>query len=215
MIINSLNYSIEHWLHLQQIEENRESHLLKAFNLIIKNGYICEFGVFKGSTINLIAENFPSHIIHGFDSFEGLPEDWILTNEELVQKNIKHRKGTFSLRKLPNLKSNVMLHKGFFEESLPVWYKNQPNNFFISLLHIDCDLYSSSKFVLNFLNSNIKKNTIIVFDDFYRWDNPKIYKFWEEGEYKALKEWIEIYDREIEIVSRSRFGWQTAIKVVK
>lgn len=215
MIINSSNYSIEHWLRHQQIEENRESHLIKTFELVPENGHICEFGVFKGSTINLIAEHFPSCIIHGFDSFEGLPENWILTNEELTQKNIKHKKGTFSVNKLPNVKNNVILHKGFFEESLPIWHKHQPSNFFISLLHIDCDLYSSSKFVLNFLNLNIKKDTIIVFDDFYRWDNPKLYEFWEEGEYKALKEWIEMYDREIEIVSRSRYGWQTAVKVAK
>ena len=35
----------------------------------------CEFGVYKGETINFIASKIP-HTVHGFDSFEGLPEVW-------------------------------------------------------------------------------------------------------------------------------------------
>jgi hypothetical protein len=36
---------------------------------------VCEFGVWKGATINYIASKTPGPV-HGFDSFEGLPEDW-------------------------------------------------------------------------------------------------------------------------------------------
>ena len=40
------------------------------------DGLYCEFGVASGRTINFIAERAPDRTIHGFDSFEGLPQDW-------------------------------------------------------------------------------------------------------------------------------------------
>src|ERR1041384_844953 len=39
---------------------------------------VCEFGVFKGATINHIA-SLTTKTVFGFDSFEGLPEDWRAT----------------------------------------------------------------------------------------------------------------------------------------
>jgi len=35
-----------------------------------------EFGVATGATLRKIATSFPSRSVYGFDSFEGLPEDW-------------------------------------------------------------------------------------------------------------------------------------------
>ncbi len=40
------------------------------------DGLILEFGVYKGETINFIASKLRDKVIYGFDSFEGLPEDW-------------------------------------------------------------------------------------------------------------------------------------------
>ena len=42
----------------------------------IGTGLNLEFGVFKGVTISAVAKARPDLIFHGFDSFEGLPEDW-------------------------------------------------------------------------------------------------------------------------------------------
>ncbi len=39
------------------------------------DGLYLEFGVYSGTTINHIADQVP-HSVHGFDSFEGLPEQW-------------------------------------------------------------------------------------------------------------------------------------------
>ena len=48
---------------------------------------ICEFGVGAGHTLQKIKEQFPTgKTIVGFDSFEGLPENWIP----------EWRKGSFS-----------------------------------------------------------------------------------------------------------------------
>src|SRR5690348_1698775 len=39
-------------------------------------GFLAEFGVFSGKSINLIAERYPERKVYGFDSFEGFPSDW-------------------------------------------------------------------------------------------------------------------------------------------
>jgi hypothetical protein len=44
-------------------------------------GLYCEFGVYRGETINFIASLVKGEV-RGFDSFEGLPEDWKQGHEE-------------------------------------------------------------------------------------------------------------------------------------
>ena len=39
-------------------------------------GHYLEFGVFTGGTMRFMARRVGGRIIHGFDSFEGLPEAW-------------------------------------------------------------------------------------------------------------------------------------------
>ncbi len=62
-------------------------------------GLILEFGVFSGATINQIADRLPEKAIFGFDSFEGLPEDW--TPGALA--------GHFKRDELPAVRKNVEL----------------------------------------------------------------------------------------------------------
>jgi predicted O-methyltransferase YrrM len=145
-------------------------HALNAAALD-NGGLICEFGVFKGTTINYLA-SLTSRQIYGFDSFEGLPETW--------RPNFE--KGRFRLKKLPEVRPNVILYKGWFEDSLPKFLAEhkQPASF----LHIDCDLYSSTKTIFRFFHDRIRSGTVIVFDEFFN------YPGWQEGEYKAFGEFV-------------------------
>jgi len=186
---------------------NRKIHLEYALTQTSIDGSVLEFGVFKGITINIISSYFKNQKVWGFDSFEGLPEDWITADNE-----IKYPKGFFALDELPKVNENVKLVKGWFEESLPIWLKENHGD--ISFLHVDCDLYSSTSTVLDLLNDRIKPGTIIAFDELYHFGNYEKYTKWEEGEYRALKEWLSNYDREVEVVSRNRH-MQTAIRVLK
>jgi hypothetical protein len=47
-----------------------------ALSRVTVDGLYAEFGVNNGGTIAYIARQKPAQTIHGFDSFEGLPEDW-------------------------------------------------------------------------------------------------------------------------------------------
>lgn len=187
----------------------RKDHL----KYIIKNeklvdGFILEFGVFQGKSINILAEYFHDKKIYGFDSFEGLPEDWI-TNPG----TIKHVKGYFSVDTLPEVKNNVELIKGFFDQTLENWIQKINLNQ-IKLLHIDSDLYSSAIYVLKTLNDFIIPGSIIIFDELYPWANDERYPYWDQGEWKALVEWTTLFDRKFEIVCRSNHQ-QAAIRIVK
>jgi len=71
-------------------------------------GLYAEFGVFRGATINFIAKRCRPRTIWGFDSFQGLKEDWP-GNASVFDAG----------GKLPSVKGNVKLVRGWFDESLP------------------------------------------------------------------------------------------------
>ena len=84
--------------------KNTPSTLKKAIQIFKPkdNNIILEFGVATGKTINLIASNYKNNIIYGFDSFEGLQEEWRY-----------HKINDFKQNKLPKVHSNVKLIKGY------------------------------------------------------------------------------------------------------
>ena len=136
----------------------------------LNNDLWLEFGVWTGSTIALIArfrERYhgqrPSGqpAVFGFDSFQGLPEDWRvmrLHNRTGVRNGSNFAKGSFALRnakppRLHNVPAGaVEWIVGWFNETLPPFLAAHDGN--VSFLHIDCDLYSSTKSVLQALNAH-------------------------------------------------------------
>ena len=112
-----------------------------------------EFGVAGGATINYISK-FTNDKVYGFDSFEGLPEKW----RDGFEKGTFNRDG-----KLPNVNNNVELIKGWFDDTLDNFIKTQNKK--VSFIHMDADLYSSTKCVLNKLKDYLDKDCVIVFDE--------------------------------------------------
>ena len=161
-----------------------------------KKGLILEFGVYKCETINYLAKRLSNLKIFGFDSFEGLPENW----------RDGFPKGTFSLNEIPSVEDNVVLIKGWFEKSIPDFIiQNQDD---IVFLHIDCDLYSSTKTIFNNLNNQIKKGTVIVFDEYFN------YPGWENGEFKAFQEFVKDNDIQYSYLTYNKLNEQVAIIIL-
>jgi Macrocin-O-methyltransferase (TylF) len=144
--------------------------LSHAMSIAPINGLILEFGVASGRTIRHIA-GLTKRDIHGFDSFEGLPESW----------RTGFAQGAFA-QALPAVPDHVSLHKGWFSNTLPPYM--QATNERVALLHIDCDLYSSTFFVLNALADRIGTGTVIVFDEYFN------YPGWKLHEHKAFQEFV-------------------------
>lgn len=208
MIIDENNYNIDMFHNAKNTGRSRFDHIDDSFLHSNIDGLILEFGVYKGTTLNYIASKNVNDTIYGFDSFEGLPEDWNISSND---KFNKHKKGYFATN-IPEVLDNVKLIKGFFEDSVPLW-KKKFQDIPIKFLHIDSDLYSSAITVLTELNDQIIPGSIIRFDDFYPWSGKR-YDRWEEGEYKALKDWITVNKRTAEILSRTDH-WGCSIKVIK
>lgn len=135
----------------------------------VKEGLVLEFGVRFGTSIRQIAA-LVGQEVHGFDSFEGLPESW---HEE--------RRGSYStLGALPNVPKNVFLHKGAFEDTLPGFMERHRAP--VRFMNIDCDLYSSTRTVLELLGERIVPGTILVFDEYFG------HEHWRDDEFKAFQE---------------------------
>jgi len=138
------------------------------------DGLVAEFGVFKDLSINYFAKKLRT-TVYGFDSFEGLQEDWM---------GHETRKGHFSLRgQLPEVERNVELVQGWFDQTVPVFLENHSANF--SFIHIDCDTYQPTRTVFELLGGRLQKGTVIVFDEYFG------FRGWRLGEYKAWKEFSE------------------------
>lgn len=133
-----------------------------------------EFGVASGRTVNYISK-FTEETVYGFDSFLGLPEKWRDGFEQ----------GEFNLHGiLPEVNPNVTLIKGWFQDTLPGFLTEQRKK--ISFIHIDCDLYSSTKYILNEVKPYLHEGCIIVFDELVNYPGFD----GETGELKAFYEFI-------------------------
>tara|TARA_B110000971_G_C19982850_1_gene488173 strand:+ start:878 stop:1597 length:720 start_codon:yes stop_codon:yes gene_type:complete len=144
--------------------------ILKSLE-IDKEGLYLEFGVHKGRSINLLSKLIKDKTIYGFDSFEGLREDW---------KGTQATKGTFDLKgQIPKLNKNVSPIKGWIQDTLPNFIKKSEN---INFVHIDVDTYSTSNFILKTIKPFLNDGAIILFDEMYNCIG------WEENEYKSLIE---------------------------
>lgn len=170
--------------------------LTYALSKVNNNGLHLEFGVYSGNTINHIAIQKTENKIYGFDSFEGLPEDW----------RSEFKEGMFLVDNLPKVEQNVELIKGWFCDTLPEFTKE--HNEQCAFLHIDCDIYSSTKTVFNALDNQIVSGTIIVFDEYFNYPN------WQEHEFKAFQEFIKKKDLKYEYLGYVYTLEQVAVRII-
>lgn len=160
-------------------------------------GLMLEFGVFRGNSIDFIAGYAPTHAVYGFDSFEGIPERWTSDPEGMYSTG-----GV-----LPDVKPNVRLIRGWFEETLPRFLKEHGEK--CSFIHIDCDLYSSARTVLSELRERIVPGTVIVFDEYFN------YPGWQQHEYRAFQEFTEESGTAYEYIGYCRNGQHAAVRITE
>ena len=168
------------------------------------DGCILEMGVCTGRTINVLAALNPRKLIYGFDSFRGLPEPWHGRTDFVLPK------GVFGFKdpsQRPPVLHNVRLIDGLFQDSLPRFKKEILGDQPIALLHIDCDIYSSTKTIFSELGSNIVDETIILFDDLYN------YPGFKEHEFKALQEFLAEQNKVADYLAFNVNWEQVAVRI--
>ena len=156
--------------------EGMFEYVTEEFKLTNKKIVYLEFGVAGGSSFNkfLTLNTNVESKFYGFDTFEGLPEDW----------GGFYKKGDMS-HDIPGLDDNRAIYiKGLFQESLVPFLEEKGgivNEAEIRIIHLDADLYSSTIFSLSILYPYLKKGDILFFDEY---SVPM-------HEFKALKEFTE------------------------
>ena len=131
-----------------------------------------------------------------------MPEDWsigVAGDEENLDRRIMSGK-TFDLLgtvpadlvELEQVQKRAKFHKGWFSDTLPAFIADEERMrkktglaLHVALLHIDCDIYSSTKTIFENLKPYIKKGTVIVFDELVN------YPAFREHELKAFYELLK------------------------
>lgn len=165
-------------------------------SLIHEPATYVEFGVFKGATLRHWTGllKHPASCLHGFDSFEGLPETW----SYFVGKETLDVHGVMPRFDDPR----VRLFKGWFTQTLPGYLRDfHPHPTLI--IHLDADLYSSTSFVLWELKPHLRPGTILIFDEFFD----------REHELKAFTEFLHEFPMVIECIGATLALSQAAFRI--
>jgi hypothetical protein len=145
-----------------------------AFSKRPSGGLILEFGVRQGAGVNLFA-SLTSEPVFGFDSFEGLKEDW--------GGALDSPAGRFTQQgRLPRVRPNVTLVKGWFHETLPGFLAEHPGA--VSFVNVDSDTYEAAATVLSAIGPRLRAGSVILFDEYLGIPG------WEQCEFRAWQEFV-------------------------
>jgi predicted O-methyltransferase YrrM len=158
-------------------------------------GLALEFGVAKGTTLAIIADAVAGdRAVFGFDSFQGLPETWRTGFEA----------GEFA-QQPPQDIPGAKLVTGLFEDSLPDFLAEHDEP--VAFVHVDADLYSSTKTVLDLVGDRLAPEAVLLFDEFFN------YPGWQDHEYRAFEEFIERTGRTFEYLGYTGNNEQVVIRL--
>ena len=186
--------------HLRVAETFGHQHdtLRHALGLIEIPGMALEFGVASGTTLRIVAEAFTERegTVAGFDVFSGLPETW----------RTGFPVGEFAQESVPEV-PGAQLVPGLFEDTLPSFLNDESGP--VAFLHLDADLYSSTKTVLDLLGDRLVPGSIVVFDEFFN------YPGWQQHEYRAWTEFVTRTGISFEYLGYTVDNEQVVVKIVR
>lgn len=175
-------------------------HIIRAEGLDQRPIHYLEFGVAGGTSFAwwVKANQNSRSLFYGFDTFEGLPEDWHF-----------FKKGAFSFD-IPFMDDpRGTFIKGLFQDTLykflDNYRKNTASDEVTRVLHLDADLYSSTLFALTMLAPYLRNGDILLFDEF---NIPN-------HEFAAWNDFVRSYYIKYEVIGAVNNFYQTAIKIIK
>jgi O-methyltransferase len=169
--------------------------LTLAFAYLRSEGVAGDYAEFGVSTGRTFVEAWRVAKAHGgsdrrffaFDSFAGLPEvDGVDATGRFYAGEFTQDRGSLEarLRRARVPADRVHIVEGFFDETL-----TQPELIpldQVALAWIDCDLYSSTVPVLDYLTPRLAQGAILLYDDWFCFKGDPT-----RGEMKACSEWLE------------------------
>jgi Macrocin-O-methyltransferase (TylF) len=174
--------------------DSPEATLRHALEQVGIDGLVLEFGVASGHTLRQIVDGLPGREVFGFDVFTGLPEHW----------RPGFAQGMFAQQEPPSVPGATLI-EGLFEDTLPTFLKEHPGN--VAFVHLDADLYSSTKTVLDLLGDRLVTGSIVLMDEYFN------YPGWQDGEYRAWQEFASSEGIEFEYRGYTFNNEQVAVAV--
>ena len=178
--------------------------IVESNKSFLKGKSLLEFGIFKGDTLTMFSNLYDQFglekVFFGFDSFEGLPKETLDINNPHYWPEGAFKGGTVDFVK--NRLPFVNVKDGLFEDTLNDETLAEVKNHQVGLWHIDCDIYTSSIQVLDWIVKNdlLIDGALLVYDDWGGHHNKGVGEY-ECGEGKAHKEICEKYNLNFEFVS--------------
>ncbi len=174
---------------------DKDETLRHALRQAPQVGLVLEFGVATGSTLRILAED-RAETVYGFDSFEGLPERWRLGYDT----------GEFASDHLPEV-PGAELVVGWFDQTLPAFLAEHPGP--VAFVHVDCDLYSSTRSVLELVGPRFVEGTVIAFDEYYNFPG------WQDHEYRAWQEYVAQTGLQFEYLGLTMDDEQVTVRITR
>ncbi len=159
-----------------QVALRKPDTIAAALRAVTLDDMVAEFGVYQGTSLTQIARYFDTRTVHGFDSFVGLPESWSGTSKGAGDFGIGGQPPQLPV-------SNVEFHVGFFDTTVEPFGDQHDGPF--SFVHLDADLYSSTRTVFDVLFDWFVPGTVVVFDEYFG------YHGWELHEHRAFMEFLD------------------------
>lgn len=158
-------------------------------------GDYLEFGVYNGSTLAIVHDLLKERgqtgsRLFGFDSFEGLPAEADVDDNNIWMPGQYRCPEDFARDFLTSRGidwQRVVLIKGWFSETCTPSTQTRHGMQKAGIIMVDSDLYSSAVEALSFCEPLIGRHTLIIFDEYY----PGGRKDRFLGEEKAFAEFLE------------------------
>jgi hypothetical protein len=179
-ISRNLATTESHKLRIRLVPENElKAKLREAVSRLTRSdgegqlGDYLEFGVYNGTSLSCMYEvatelGLEQMRFFGFDSFQGLPRDahkedggiWVRGQ---FSCGIETTRAMLDERGVD--RKRVILTKGFFVDTLNDRIVAAHGITKASIVMIDCDMYSSARTALRFIEKLIDKEAVVLFDD--------------------------------------------------
>jgi hypothetical protein len=95
--------------------------------------------------------------------------------------------------------------KGWFEETIPLWLSETSDP--IGFLHVDCDIYASTRSVLLGVRRRLQNGTIIKFDEYFNYPN------WQAHEFRAWQEFVAEFAVQYRYLAFTASGSAVAVRI--
>lgn len=121
-------------------------------------GDMAELGVARGASAKMMMRCAPERALHLFDTFDGIPEP-----SAKDSRRFKHHQYRFTLEEVRSYLNGENLHfyKGLFPQSAEGLSDKR-----FAFVHLDADLYESTKAGLEWFYPRLNKGGILICHDF-------------------------------------------------